>query len=81
MKIKGNICLDYKNNESANLVYNSLEIDNKNYLKSKLKENSIIYEIENNSLGTFLSTVDDLTASEIVVEKIVKNTTEEKLLY
>lgn len=81
MKIKGKICLSYKNSESADLVFNSLEIDNKNYLKSKLKENKVIYDINNESLGTFLSTVDDLISSEIVVEKIVKNTDKEKLLY
>lgn len=74
MKINGQICLNYKDNESAKLVYDSLEIDNENYLKSNLNENKIIYEIENNSLGSFLLTVDDLIASEIVVEKIIENT-------
>lgn len=74
MKINGQICLNYKDNESAKLVHDSLEIDNENYLKSNLNENKIIYEIENNSLGSFLLTVDDLIASEIVVEKIIENT-------
>ena len=74
MKIKGKICLEYKDADSASLVFNSLEIDNKNYLKSKLEENEIIYDVNNKSLGTFLSTVDDLISSEIVVEKIIENT-------
>ena len=74
MKIKGNICLNYKDQKSAKLVYDSLEIDNKNYLNSQLNENKIIYEITSESLGSFLSTADDLIASEIVVEKIIENT-------
>ena len=73
MKIKGKICLNYKDKNSARLVYDSLEIDNENYLKSKLEEDKIIYEINSDSLGSFLSTADDLIASEIVVEKIMHN--------
>ena len=74
MKIKGKLCLNYTDSDAANLVFNSLEIDNKNYLKSELKDNKITYSINNDSLGTFLSTVDDLISSEIVVEKIIENT-------
>ena len=74
MKIKGKICLDYADEKSAKLVYDSLEIDNKDYLESKLNENKIVYEIDSETLGSFLSTADDLIASEIVVEKILENT-------
>ncbi len=74
MKIKGKICLNYKNEDSARLVYDSLEIDNKNFVESELKDNEIIYKINSNTLGSFLSTADDLIASEIVVEKIIKKT-------
>ncbi|MDO5832606.1 KEOPS complex subunit Pcc1 [Methanobrevibacter sp.] len=74
MIIKGKICLDYADQKSAQLVYDSLEIDNKNYVDSKLTENKIIYQITSESLGSFLSTADDLIASEIVVEKILENT-------
>ncbi|WP_405269843.1 KEOPS complex subunit Pcc1 [Methanobrevibacter sp.] len=73
MKIKGKICLNYKDKNSAKLVYDSLEIDNENYLKSKFEEDKIIYEINSDTLGSFLSTADDLIASEIVVEKIMHN--------
>ena len=71
MKIKGKICLDYKDEESAKVVFGSLEIDNENYLESELKENRIVYEINSTTLGSFLATADDLIASEIVVEKIL----------
>ena len=74
MKIKGELTLNYKNKESALLVYNSLEIDNKNYLESKINNETINYEINSESLGSFLATVDDLIASEIVAEKILEKT-------
>ena len=74
MKIKGKICLNYNSDDSARLVYDSLEIDNENYVESKLNNNEIIYKINSDSLGSFLSTADDLIASEIVVEKIIEKT-------
>ena len=44
MEIKGTVYLDYNNNESAKLIFDSLEIDNKDYLKSELKNNKIAYK-------------------------------------
>ncbi len=71
MKIKGKIFLKYNNEENAKVVLDSLQIDNENYLESQLNENKITYEINSKTLGSFLSTADDLIASEIVVEKIL----------
>ena len=77
MKIKGNLQLKYKNSKTAKTVYESLEVDNIGFLESKLKNNTIEYELDNDSLETFLSTADDLIASEIVVEKILETTEKE----
>ena len=55
-------------------MFDSLEVDNENYLKSRLNNDAIEYEINSEKLGSFLATVDDLIASEIVVEKIVEKT-------
>lgn len=74
MKINGKLTLNYKNKESALLVYNSLEIDNENYLESEINDKTINYEINSKSLGSFIATVDDLIASEIVAEKILEKT-------
>jgi len=77
MKITGSLTLNYKNKESASAVYNSLEIDNENYVESEINNETIEYEINSESLGSFLTTIDDLIASEIVAEKILKNTNEQ----
>ena len=72
MKITGEIKFEYESGRDAKLVYESLEIDNENFLKSEINNNTIIYQIDNNKLGTFLATADDLIASEIVAENIIK---------
>ncbi len=82
MKINASLTLKYKTENSASLVYNSLEIDNENYVDSDINDRNIEYKINSESLGSFLATVDDLIASEIVAEKILENTNEqEKALY
>ena len=72
MKITGNITFNYKNTDYAKLIFDSLEVDNENYLESQLNSEKINYKITSNSLGRFLSTADDLIASEIVSENIIK---------
>ena len=54
MKITGNIAFTYKNKKNSKLAYESLEIDNENYLKSNLDENTINYNIESEKIGSFL---------------------------
>ena len=74
MKITGEITFTYESEDDAKVVYDSLEVDNENYLKSHLDNNKINYNINSEKLGSFLATVDDLIASEIVVEKILDKT-------
>lgn len=79
MKINSEIKLKYKNSQCAKTTFDSLEIDNEGYLDSKLDEETIIYTIKSKSLGSFLSTADDLISSEIVVEKILNTTNKENI--
>ena len=74
MKINGDLTFIYSDEKNARLVFESLDVDNENYLKSKLNDNKIEYNVNSDKLGTFLATVDDLIASEIVVEKIIEKT-------
>ena len=81
MKISGDLTFIYKSADDAKVVFDSLEVDNENYLQSRLNNDTIEYEINSEKLGSFLATVDDLIASEIVVEKIVEKTKQWKVLY
>ncbi len=71
MKINGELTLKYSNSRSCETVFKSLEIDNKNFIESSYNDNEITYNISSESLGSFLTTVDDLISSEIVAEKII----------
>lgn len=72
MRIEGNIKLKYQNPEYSEISYKSLEVDNKGFIKSQLKENEVNFKIKSNNLGSFLNTVDDLIASEILIEDVLK---------
>lgn len=70
MKVKSKIELKFKTPELAKITYETLEVDNENFLSSKLENNTIIYEVNSDSLSTTLATIDDLIACEILSEKI-----------
>ena len=74
MKIKSKIELAYKDSKHAEIIYRTLEVDNEGFVKNSLKDNVINFEIESDKLGSFLATADDLIASEILAETIIKNT-------
>lgn len=74
MKINGELKLKYNSSASCETVFKSLEIDNEGFIESEYNDNEITYSISSDTLGSFLATVDDLIASEIVVEKIMITT-------
>ena len=71
MKVKSKIELRFKSEKDAKITYETLEVDNENFLDSKLKNNTITYEIDSESLTSTLATIDDLIACEILGEKII----------
>ena len=77
MKIKSNINLEYKDSEYAEIIYKSLEADNEGFVEGSIDKNRINFKIESEKLGSFLATADDLIASEILAETIIKNTKQE----
>ena len=70
MKVKSKIELEFKTPEDAEIIYKTLEVDNENFLNSKIEDTTITYETDNDSLTTTLATIDDLIACEILSEKI-----------
>ena len=73
MKIEAKIQIEYKDSKDADISFQSLEIENKGFVKSVKRENILNFEVNSNSLSTFLATVDDLIFSEILVEKILES--------
>ena len=70
MKVKSKIELKFKTQKDAEIIYKTLEVDNENFLDSKLENDTITYTIDNESLTTTLATINDLIACEILSEKI-----------
>ncbi|MCL2156837.1 MAG: hypothetical protein FWH54_02315 [Methanobrevibacter sp.] len=73
MKIEANIQIEYKDSKDADISFQSLEIENKGFIKSEKKDKVLNFKVNSDSLSTFLATVDDLIFSEILVEKILKS--------
>ncbi|MCI6931065.1 MAG: KEOPS complex subunit Pcc1 [Methanobrevibacter boviskoreani] len=71
MEINSQLTIKYTDKESAKISFESLKVDNEGFVKSKLNDDTVEFEINSDSLGSFLNTSDDLIASEIVVEKII----------
>ncbi|WP_407382081.1 KEOPS complex subunit Pcc1 [Methanobrevibacter sp.] len=71
MKVKSKIELKFKTPELAKITYETLEVDNGDFLDSELKDDTITYEINSDSLTTTLATIDDLIECEILSEKII----------
>jgi hypothetical protein len=73
MKIKAIIQVEYNESEDAKIVFKSLNPENKGFITSSINKDLINFNIDSNSLKTFLSTVDDLIFSELTVEKIIES--------
>lgn len=78
MEIKAKINMEYKDSKDAEVSFNTLEVDNEGSVESEINGSILSFNIESNSLGSFLATADDLIASEILIEKILEDTKENK---
>lgn len=76
MEIKAKINMEYKDSKDAEVSFNTLEVDNEGFVESEINGSILSFNIESNSLGSFLATADDLIASEILIEKILDDTKE-----
>ncbi|MDR1721738.1 MAG: hypothetical protein LBR24_01665 [Methanobrevibacter sp.] len=73
MEIEAKIEIDYTDEKNAEIAFNSLEVENKGFVRSSLDDNIVKYNINSKSLGSFLATIDDLIFSEITVEKVLNS--------
>lgn len=71
MNIESIMKIEYKNSKDAEIAYTSLLVDNKGFINSELNENIVNFSYSSETLGTYLNTIDDLIASEILIEKLL----------
>jgi hypothetical protein len=73
MNIKAKIQIKYKDIKTAKISRESLDVDNEGFIESSIEDDLVTYKIESESIGSFLLTTDDLIASHILTEKILKS--------
>jgi hypothetical protein len=69
MKINATIKFEYKREEYTKIAFKSLEPDNIGYINSFIDGKYLICNLSGNSIGTILSTADDLIFCEMMVER------------
>lgn len=74
MKIDSLLKIEYKNSKDAKIAYTSLLVDNKGFINCEINENKLEFTYQAETLGTYLNTIDDLIASEILIEKLLNKT-------
>ena len=71
MPVRCALVLEFANPEEAEKVNRSVELDNLDYLRTRLEGGNIVAEIEAKSLNSLLHTLDDFLACTNVAENIV----------
>lgn len=72
MQIKAQIRFKYETNEQAEIALKSLDPDNMGFVNSHVSENELVFDLNGDSLNSFLATVDDLLFCEIMVENVLE---------
>ncbi len=71
-RIRGMITLEYENEEMARAIYESIDVDNYQFLDCTVKGNKLICETRAEKASKLLHTLDDLLACIIVAEEVYR---------
>jgi len=74
-KVACRLRLEFPSADSADKVHRSVELDNQDYLDSRVEGSSIIAEIRADSLKSMLHTLEDFLSCTSVAERIVTKKT------
>jgi tRNA threonylcarbamoyladenosine modification (KEOPS) complex Pcc1 subunit len=72
MKASCNIVIEFDSKNKAEHVLKSVEVDNLDFVKTKIKDKRIEAKIESNSVSSLLHTLDDYLACVSVAEKVTR---------
>ena len=70
MKINATVKFKYNSERNAEISFKSLNPDNIGYINSYTENKYLICSLNGDSIGTILSTADDLVFCEMIIEKI-----------
>ena len=73
MQIRCKLTLEYGDEKTARIVYDSVRIDDEEFVDTRLDKNRIVATITARSTGSLLHTLNDYLACISVAEKVVDN--------
>jgi tRNA threonylcarbamoyladenosine modification (KEOPS) complex Pcc1 subunit len=73
MKAECSLIFEYKSEDIAKKILNSIKVDNYDFVNSQINKNTITTNIKCNSVSSLIHTLDDLLACITIAEKIVEN--------
>ena len=71
MDVKCSLVIDFDDAEKVKTVLKSVQVDDFDFVKSKINENKLEAEISSNSVSSILHTLDDYLACISVAVKVV----------
>ena len=71
MKASCDVVIEFDNAKKVKTVLKSIEIDNLNFVTTKIKGKCLEAHVESNSVSSLLHTLDDYLACVSVAEKVV----------
>jgi len=71
MKASCNIVIKYDDEKTVQMVHKSIEVDNFDFVSTKITKNQLEVHIESKSIPSLLHTLDDYLACVSVAEKVV----------
>jgi len=71
MKVNCNIEIDLKDKNKAKKALKSIKVDDFDFVKSKIKNTTIVASVESDSIPSLLHTVDDYLSCLTVAVKIL----------
>lgn len=71
MKAKCNLEIDLKNKDKAEKALKSIKVDDFDFVKSKIKNGTLIADIESESIPSLLHTLDDYLSCLSVAVKVL----------
>jgi len=71
MKASCNIVIKYDDEKTIQMIHKSIEVDNFDFVSTKITKNQLDVYIESTSIPSLLHTLDDYLACVSVAEKVV----------
>jgi tRNA threonylcarbamoyladenosine modification (KEOPS) complex Pcc1 subunit len=71
MKVNCSLKIEFENKLKGKNILESVKVDDFDFVKSELKDNFLIANIQSNSISSLIHTLDDYLACVSVAEKVM----------